>query len=234
MRYAWFVLILMLTPSLASGQSEGWLKVIQGTALYLDPAQHEWVPVADRQQVVLHTYVLTQEATQARLFKETDAVDLPPGAYFYLDDALPKTRVGVVAALTRIEAAQLPATIQAPDDASRPVGLTYGTAADTTTTSTAIPHREARAQAIRWFLDRERYEAALLSLKRMMTRFPSLYTQQAYVEQLLQLYDRLALHGFLLDESERLLTVRASEPFTRMVHDWHETAKTHLLHRERE
>lgn len=230
MRYVWLMLVLVLTPSLASGQSEGWLKIIHGTALYLDPAQHEWVPVADRQQVVLHTYVLTQEATQARLFKETDAVDLPPGAYFYLDDALPKTRVGMVAALTRIEAAQLPANIQAPDDSSQPVGLTYGAPADTTMTSAAIPHQQAREQAIRWFLDQERYDAALLCLKRMMIRFPSLYAQHAYVEELLQLYDRLSLHGFLLDESERLLKVRASEPFTRMVHDWHEVARERLLH----
>lgn len=232
MQRTWLWLVFFLTPSLAFGQSGGWLKITAGTALYLDPHQNEWLPADDRQQVSLHTYLLTQETTQARLFNETDAIDLPPAAYFYLDDALPKPRVSIVGALTRIEAAQLPTNIQAPDDAAKPIGLTYGNPANIPATTSDIPHRRAREQAITWFYDHERYGAALLSLKRMMTRFPDLYAEHVYVEQLLHLYDRLGLYGFLLDESERLLEADAPEPFTRMVHDWNETAKNQLLRQE--
>ena len=223
-------LACLLTPSLAVGQTEGWIKVEAGTARYLDPYQATWAPVSDGQQVRLHAYLLTQAAARAFLFKETNAVELPPSAYFYLEDVLPKTRVEVVAALTRIEVSQLPVNTNEPGKGEpKTIGLTYGQPVQDAQTTEAVPYEQERYQAVQWFYERGRLDAALLSLKRTMTKFPRLYTREAYVEQLFHLYSELALYGFLLDESKRLLKAGVSEQFDVMVHHWHGLAKDRLI-----
>lgn len=223
-------LAALLLPTLAFGQPTGWLQVENGTMLYLTPYENTWMPIADRQQVPLRTYVTTHSETRATLFRDTDAFLLPAAAYFYLEDATAKDRVEMVGALTRIEAEQLPATIQEPGaPAARPLGLTYGRRAGAEAADQDIPYRQERLQAVAWFYEHERFDAALLTLKRAMTKYPQLYAETALVERLLGLYDRLALYGFLLDESERLLDVDVSEPYARLVHDWHERAQNRLI-----
>ena len=132
--------------------------------------------------------------------------------------------------MTRIEAEQLPENTQEPGaPAARPLGLTYGRPTDATSAAQDIPYRQERLHAVAWFYDHDRFDAALLTLKRAMTKYPYLYAETALVERLLGLYDHLALYGFLLDESERLLDAEVSEPYTRLVHDWHERAKNRLI-----
>lgn len=223
-------LTCLLAPSLAMGQTNGWIKVEAGTALYLDPYQATWGPVSDGQQVLLHSYLLTQAEARAFLFKETKAVELPPSAYFYLEDVIPKTRVEVVAALTRIEVSQLPVNTNEPGErVPRAIGLTYGHPVKEAQTMEAVPYEKQRYQAIQWFYERGRLDAALLALKRTMTKFPQLYAEEAYVEQLFHLYSQLALYGFLMDESKRLLKAGVSEQFDVMVHHWHGVAKDRLI-----
>lgn len=222
-------LCLACTPA-ASAQEDAWIRVVAGEALYLEPYEGTWVPLTAREQVPLHTYALTKPGAEATLYWETEAVPLPTDAYFYLADALPKTQVALVAALTRIEAAQLPRTAPDGSDPNQTLGLVYGRPADAAPLPD-IPYAAERAQAVQAFYEAGRADAALLSLKRTMTKYPMLYTEEAYAERLLHLYDELALYGFLLDESKRLLGVEGPEAFGEMVRHWHGVARQRLQDR---
>jgi hypothetical protein len=79
--------------------------------------------------------------------------------------------VEIVAALTRIEAEQLPVNTHEPGQENRKtLGLIYGEAKEAATPSGTIPYEKERNQAINGF-GAWQYGAALLSLKRTMTKF---------------------------------------------------------------
>lgn len=216
----------------ASAQPKVWLKVEKGEVLYLDPYQQRWQPISGKEEIPLRTFVLTKAAAKARLFKETEDYVLPESSYFFAEDVIPKSRVEVVAALTQIEAEQLPRTTREPRE-RKPIGLTYGEPAPDTVNSQAdaIPYFAERRTAIRYFIDAKRYDAALLSQKRLLTKFPALYQDANEVERLFMLYDKLELYGFLNDETRRLMAIKRSTEFDKMLEQWHQLAKTKLLNR---
>lgn len=229
------LIILGFLSSAALSQSEVWIKVDSGTVLYLAPAGAEWIPVSKKQKIPAKTFLLSKPDAKAILFQETTVYELPPAAYFFVDDLFHKSRVDLVAALTRIEAEQLPVNTREPARENRKtLGLIYGEAPEASPVAGAIPFERERESAIRWFAVHGRYGAALLSLKRAMTKFPALYLRQAYAEQLLSLYSHLELYGFLLEESNRLLVLKSSDAFHSVVKDWNETAKRKLVKLEKQ
>jgi hypothetical protein len=230
------VLILLgFLASAAFSQSEVWIKVDSGTVLYLAPAGAEWIPVSKKQKIPAKTYLLSKPGAKAILFQETTAYELPPAAYFFVDDVFHKSRVDLVAALARIEAEQLPVNTRDPGQENRKtLGLIYGEAPEASVSAGPIPFEQERESAVSWFAAHGHYGAALLSLKRAMTKFPALYLRQAHAEQLLSLYGHLELYGFLLEESNRLLALRSSEAFHHVVKEWNDTAKRKLVKLEKQ
>ena len=223
-------LVLLLSPAVVWAQPQVWLDVQAGTVLYLDPVQSDWVPVTAKQQIPERTFLLVKPDTRLRLFKEAEVYDLPSPAYFFVEDVPRKSRVEVVAALTRIEAAQLPMPSARPGaQQARRIGVTYGKPPGATARGGPIPYKAERAAAIAWFYEQDRLDAALLSLKRMMTRYPSLYLDLAYVKQLLHCYEQLELYGFLLDETNRLMDVEVSADYEQTIGHWHNLATQKLL-----
>ena len=224
-------LLLLWSPAFGWAQSQVWLDVQAGTVFYLDPVQSDWVPVTGKQQIPEQTFLLVKPDTRLRLFKEAEVYELPSSAYFYVEDVPRKRRVEVVAALTRIEAAQLPASTAKPaSQQARRIGVTYGKPPGETQPGGAIPYEAERAAAVAWFYEHDRLDAALLSLKRMMTRYPSLYLDLSYVKQLLYFYERLELYGFLWDETKRLMGGEVSPHYEQTIGHWHNLATQKLLH----
>ncbi len=227
------VAFILLCSTFANAQIKVWIKLDSGTALYLHPYQQKWLPISAKEEVPLKTFMLTKEGAKATLFKETDVHILPETAYFFIEDVLPKSRVEIVAALTQIEAEQLPKSTRETRERKMPIGLTYGeSAVDTTSSNTAdIPYLNERQNAIQYFLHHGRYDAALLSQKRLLTKFPTLYQDAQQTERLFMLYDKLELYGFLNDETRRLLSIKRSTEFDKMVEKWNSVAKAKLLNR---
>ncbi len=224
------VLLILMTPALSWAQPQVWLDVQAGTALYLDPVQSDWVPVTGKQQIPERTFLLVKPDTRLRLFKEAEVYDVPSPGYFFVEDVAHKDRLEVVAALTRIEAAQLPAPAARPaSQQARRIGVTYGQPPGATMRGGTIPYQTERAAAIAWFYEQGRLDAALLSLKRMMARYPSLYLDLAYVKQLLYCYEKLELFGFLLDETKRLMEAGVSADYEQTIEHWHDLATQRLL-----
>lgn len=178
--------------------------------------------------------LLTQSGAKATLFKTTEAYAVPESAYFFIEDILPKSRVEVVAALTQIEAEQLPKPVRETRERKLPIGLTYGENAPDTVSANpnAIPYLSERENAIQYFLDNGRYDAALLSQKRLLTKFPVLYQDSKHAERLFVLYDKLELYGFLNDETRRLLAIKRTAEYDKMVEKWNNVAKAKLLNRQ--
>jgi hypothetical protein len=230
MRTTILILASLAITASAAAQTEVWIKVEEGSVLHLNPNRMEWIPVSSRQRLPAKSFVIMKPGAAASLFKETDVYQLPDDAYFYVEDLFQRDRVQIVAALTQIEAEQLPVNTTEPGE-KRPkvIGLTYGVSETGQLQPEAIPLETERLKAVEWFYGQKRYDASLLTLKRMMTKFPSLYMREFYVERLLTLYDHLRLYGFLLDESNRLTGIRQSESFTRIVTDWHKRAKEKLV-----
>ncbi|HEX9653476.1 MAG TPA: hypothetical protein VGA99_07180 [bacterium] len=223
-------LIAFFFPVLAFAQTNIWIKLDVGTALYLEPSQMQWIPVSEKQELPAKSYLMTRPGVRARLFRNTDEYTLPANAYFFIEDVFSKSRVEIVACLTQIEAEQLPVNNVEPGNSpQKTLGLTYGQTPNEEKVADGIPFEMERLNAINWFYENARLDAALLSLKRMMTKFPNLYLSEYHVERLLHLYNELQLYGFLLDESTRLLNVRKSEKFSQIVASWHQIARKNLL-----
>lgn len=206
-----------------------WVKLERGESLYLDPMTMLWVPISAKQALPSRTFVLTKEQTELKLYKETDVYSTPDDGYFFLEDVLPKSKNDLVGALTQIEGEQLPS--MKADSTGKPViGLTYGLPGSEKT-SVPIPYMEKRLNAIRWFYNQKRYDAALLCLKRLLSRFPNQYYSVARLEMLFDLYEKMELYGFLFDETNRLMGLQKNEEFGPVIVRWNETAKKYLLKR---
>lgn len=221
--------LLCLLPTSLFAQKTVWIKVDSGTVLNLDPQQMQWVPMSEKQQIPVNSYLLTKPDARAVLVKGTELYPLPPDAYFYVNDIFKRNRIEVVAALTQIEAEQLPENITEPNhDNNKPVGLTYGELQGETAERSDIPHEKQRMNAANWFYLREQFDAALLTLKRVLTRFPALWLRENEADKLFFLYDKFQLYGFLLNDSSRLLTMKHPENLDKVVRSWYQKAEQSL------
>jgi hypothetical protein len=225
--------VLILLSSSGMAQSKIWAKLEKGSALYLDPYKNEWIPLGDKQELPMKTFLMTKENARVSLFKETDVFIIAESAYCFIEDAIAKTKAEVVSALTQIEAAELPALQSEPKDKKKTVGLTYGATPNEADAASKIPYLKERENAVQWFYAQNQFDAALLSHKRMMVKFPALYQSATAVELLLQLYDKLELYGFLGDETRRLMAVQKSAELSQIVVKWSETAKIKLAKQRR-
>lgn len=222
------LVLLMMPPLPVRAQPDVWLRVDSGNVFVLTPGHPEWAPAAPRMQVPAAAFLLTHEDARAMLFRATESYDVPQGSYFFVDDAFPRSRLELVDALTRIEASQLPGSREADDAPQRPFGLTYGAPVPPPPAAISVPYELERRRAVAHFYTSGRFDAALLSLKRSMIRFPELYADEQLVELLLNLYARFKLYGFVLDECERLMERPHVEPVAEVVQQWREIAEREL------
>ncbi len=231
-RIQWLVIQLLTAASLCAGQSEIWVNIEKGSALFLNPETMAWEPIVGKQQLPAKTYVLTKDQTVLNVFKETDVLAAPARGYFFIADIFLRDRMQVVEELTAIEAQQLPPSSR-PDtlDEKKVIGLTYGVMAVRTSSKPSIPYLEERMNAVESFQAKKRYDAALLSLKRTMAQFPALYLDQRFANLLCRLYDDLELYGFLYEETNRLMVVQKEGEFGTMIVQWNELAKKKLTKR---
>jgi hypothetical protein len=231
-RITLLVVQLLAAVSLSLGQSDIWVNIEKGSALFLNPKTMMWEPIVGKQQLPAKTYVLTKDQAVLRVFKETDVLSAPAGGYFFLADIFLRDRMQVVEELTAIEAQQLPPSSR-PDtaDEKKVVGLTYGVMAGRASSRPSIPYLEERIKAVESFQAQKRYDAALLSLKRTMALFPALYLHSRLASLLCRLYDSLELYGFLYEETNRLMVVQKEGDFGTMIIQWNELAKNKLTKR---
>jgi len=210
-------------------QDNVWLKLEKGDALVLLPKKAQWQPLIAKNEMPRRTYLLTKEQSVVKIFVATEIYEIEENSYVFVEDAIAKTRGQLVAELTRIEAEQLPNPDQKNESPNSPeVGLTYGKPSQSSVGESKIPYRQERFNAINYFMKKNRSDAAVLTLKRMLTKYPSLYLDQTVVEQLFLLYERLELHGFLFDESNKLLSIIKNEEFSTVVMKWNKEAKKKL------
>ncbi|MBX7150050.1 hypothetical protein K1X84_00320 [bacterium] len=230
MKLLTFLLVLHIAVCTIEAQQQSlWVKLERGESLFLDPSAMQWIPISAKQALPSKTFVLTKEQTKLKLYKETDVYDTPDRGYFFLEDVVPKNRSDLVGVLTQIEGEQLP-SMKVDSVSKQAVGLTYGFPGSEKT-SVAIPYLDERLNAIRWFYNQKRYDAALLSLKRFLSRFPNQYYSSSRLEMLFDLYEKTELYGFLFDETNRLMALQKNEEFGPVIVRWNETAKKYLLKR---
>ncbi|NUM82406.1 hypothetical protein HUU42_16550 [bacterium] len=230
MRPLMMALLIYFTVSpLGAQQQSLWVKLERGESLYLDPLAMQWVPISAKQTLPSKTFVLTKERTELKLYKETDVYNTPDHGYFFLEDVVLKSKNDLVGALTQIEGEQLP-SMKVDSGGKQSVGLTYGFPG-AEKTSVNIPFFEERLNAIRWFYNQKRYDAALLSLKRLLTRFPNQYYSASRLEMLFDLYEKAELYGFIFDETNRLMALQKNDEFGPVIVRWNEVAKKYLLKR---
>lgn len=221
------IFFVFFITTLMMAQSETWLKLEKGDALYLDVVSMKWQPLGAKEKKAPRTYVLTKAGAMLKIYRETDVYDTPAEAYFYIEDLFVNNKRDLVSAITRIEAEQLPSQ---PVERSneKNFGLTYGRANESGMENQSVPYLAERMHAIQWFEAHQYSETALLSLKRLITKFPSLYFEPSNFDRLCSLYMKLNLYGFLFDETNRFMTLKRDDEFGRMVIRWNETAKKKL------
>jgi hypothetical protein len=227
-----YIVLVMSTVSFAIAQNDVWVNVEKGIALYLNPKTMGWEPIVGKQQVPTKTYAITKEGSVLRVFRETDIFPVPAQGYFFIGDIFLRDKMQVVEELTSIEAQQLPPSVKSDTTGEKQiVGLTYGLPTNQTSFDPPIPYFGERTNAIKWFYEQKRYDAALLSLKRSMTQFPKLYLNYQLADLLCKLYDKLELYGFLYEETNKLSVLRKEGDFGSMIVQWNEIAKKKLTQR---
>ncbi|HMV27419.1 MAG TPA: hypothetical protein PKA26_11110 [bacterium] len=213
----------MVACALYAQDKESWIQKTSGEALYLEPRTGQWIPISAKQTIPLRTYLITHHGSKTTLYDQAEMLVLPDGAYFFVEDAIPKDRDALVGALTQIEAEHLPNRLE-----SRPVsvGLTYG--APEHKNEEQIPYLAERINAVNRFYELGRKDASLLSLKRLLSKYPRLYRDKKNVEQLFSLYENLELYGYLYDESSRLLNLSQDAEWSVFINGWYKTARTYV------
>lgn len=227
------LLFAALCFSSHAAQEQVWLKLEKGDAVVLLPATLQWQPLSAKTEAPKRTYLLTKSRSSVKLFHATDVYIIPENCYVFVDDVITKNKSAVVAELTRIEAEQLPNSNGEKDSTrTQDVGLTYGKRTPASTDAVSVPYKNERLNMVAAFLQMNRGDGAVLTLKRMMTKYPSLYLEQSLVEQLFSLYEQQGLDGFLFDESTRLLSLYRNNDFSVKIVQWNKRAKQRLSDRE--
>jgi hypothetical protein len=224
------LILVLAAMTIVSAQQSVWLKLEKGEALVLNPVTGGWQPAMERTESPRRTFILSKENSAVKVFVATDIYTIGGNCYVFIDDVISKSRSQLVAELTRIEVEQLPNSDQRSDSLhSIGVGLTYGKQTQAAAAGGEIPFKTQRINAVNAFIDAGRNDAAVLTLKRMLARYPSLYFERPVVEQLFGLYERLELNGFLFDESTRLMALVNNEDYSRVLKEWNTTAKNRLM-----
>jgi hypothetical protein len=229
-----YLIVSFIFLSSAFAQTKLWVYVHGGDVMFYNPQTMNWEPVINKQQIPEKTYVLTGPGAYFKAFKETETVEAPANAYFFLDDIFPRNKVQVVEELTLIESQQLRSTIKGDSTKQKNVlGLTYGNPLPSKTPDpgVAIPHFKERENAVNRFYEQKRYDAAILSLKRMILQFPSLYYNIKYTDLLLKLYEKLELFGFIYSETNWLMQIQKDNDFNSSMKQWNDLAKQKLTKR---
>lgn len=224
-----WLMVVMVNTMLLPSQQNVWLKLERGEAVVLDPLKGGWQPIVERYEISRRTFVLSKEKSIVNVFVATEMYPIQANSYVFIDDAIAKSRSQLVAELTRIEVEQLPNSEQRPDSLETiSVGLTYGKIKPQHDGAGSVPFKSERLIAVNSFITSGRNDAAVLTLKRMLARYPSLYFERPIVEQLFSLYEKLELDGFLFDESSRLLGLIQNDDYSRIVKEWNSNAKRRL------
>lgn len=210
-------------------QSKIWIKIEKGSALYLNPTNSEWVPVSSKEEISRKTFVLIKPESEVKFYLETEQYKVPSSGYFFAEDILEKSESDMVEALTKIELEQLPPTDTKTDNDKKVVGLTYGKSENKNDSKSNIPFYTERFSAIKWFMENKKFNSALLSLKRTMTKYPVLYKTGSNFEILCSLYDKTGLYGFLYNETNHLIQKDKSNELQTEIIKWNEIAKNKLL-----
>ncbi len=227
-----FVIFLTAVASFAYAQTEVWVNLTKGDALFLNPKTMEWEPITGKQQLPAKTFVLTKGEAELKVFNETDVLATPDQSYFFVADIFPRDKMQIVEELTSIELQQLPSNNKTDStEQKKVVGLTYGKPLGGAASENAIPYFEERLNAVEWFYNQQRFDAALLTLKRTMTLFPVLFLRPQITGLLCSLYDKLELYGFLYEETNRLMVVQKEGELGSMVTTWNDLAKKKLTKR---
>lgn len=221
--------LIVVIVSFLPSQEKVWLKLDQGDAVVLLPATVQWQPISGKTETPKRTFLLTKPGSSVKLYHATDVYLIPENCYVFVDDVITKNKNAVVAELTRIEAEQLPNSNGKKDSIRDPdVGLTYGKTQTVPSEEVSVPYRNERMNMVAAFLRMKREDGAVLTLKRMMTKYPALYLDHTLVEQLFTLYERQGLDGFLFDESTRLLSLYRNNDFSEKIIQWNKKAKQRL------
>ncbi|MFZ4619571.1 MAG: hypothetical protein ACOYNS_03360 [Bacteroidota bacterium] len=223
------LLLVILAFCVPQSSEQVWVKLEKGDALVLLPTSGQWQPISVKTEIPKRTFLLTKGKSFVKVFHATDMVEVPENCYVFVDDVTVKSKIEVVAELTRIEAEQLPNSDRSKDTLKIPdVGLTYGKRAAAPSDKFSIPYKTERLNMAAAFLRNDRQDGAVLTLKRMMTKYPSLYLDQTIVDQLFTLYERLGLDGFLFDESAKLIALYRNNDFSEKLSRWNTLAKQRL------
>jgi len=226
---SFFITVLVLSTY---SQITVWVNLTKGDALFLNPQTMKWEPITGKQQLPAKTYVLTKGGAELKVFKETDVLIAPVQSHFFVSDVFPRDKMQIVEELTSIELQQLPSTIKSDSiEQKKVVGLTYGKPIQQAPSENSIPYFNERMNAVEWFYNQQRYDAALLTLKRTMTLFPVLFLRPQMTDLLCSLYDKLELYGFLYEETNRLMVLQKEGGIGSTITLWNDIAKKKLTKR---
>ncbi|NUQ81943.1 MAG: hypothetical protein HUU10_10065 [Bacteroidetes bacterium] len=204
-----------------------WTRLESGQAFTLNPVKSEWIPLKEREQLPAQSIILTKPGTRLYVYEGTETSEAPANAYFILGDVLPKTTPDLVRTLTHIELSQLPAAPATQEQTPPKPGITYGELKKQAE-APAIPFYLERLTAIDWFAAHGQPGGALLSLKRLVTRYPDLLERADLAERLFTLYDQLGLDGYLYDETSRLMLRQTRGDTDPLLRQWNERARQKL------
>lgn len=204
-----------------------WIRLESGQAFVLNPVKSDWIPLKEREQLPVQSIILTKPGTRLFVYQDTETSEAPSNAYFILGDVLPKTTPDLVRTLTHIELSQLPAAPSTQEQTAPKPGITYGELKKQAETP-EIPFYLERLTAIDWFVAHGQPAGALLSLKRLVTRYPDLLERADLAGRLFSLYDQLGLDGYLYDETSRLLLRQTRGDTDPVLREWNERARQKL------
>lgn len=223
------IFALLLTMSLM--KDSYWVTVSKGAALHLNPFTNNWEPISQKEQIRKHTFVLTKENSEIVVYENENTVTVSSNMYVYLNDLFIKNDTDLLSKITKIQMDQLPSSKNGTKNKKREIGLTFGEI-KASKEAADILHLQERINAINHFDKSQLKRSSLLTLKRLMTKYPSLYLDYEYTKKLFDYYEEFNLKGVLFDESLALKQLNTDDKLKIFINDSHDKVKNELIRTE--
>lgn len=205
-----------------------WVTVSKGAAVYLNPYTNSWEPIAQKQQIREHTFLLTKNNSEVVIYNQEQTVKISSNMYVYLNDLFVENKNQLMSKLNKIQMDQLPKTEIDKTGKKRSIGLTFG-ALTKPKIEIDIPYLKERINTVNYLDNENNSKAALLTLKRLMTKYPEMYFDYNYTKKLFDYYSEYNLKGMLYDESLALKQMDVDEKLKQFVISSHDKIKAELI-----
>lgn len=217
-----YLLIFLFLCGLYSTDSV-WVNCFQGKVFYRYTKSSEWKLVVNKEKIDIESEILSEKGALFVINEDLRSFDFDNEHYFFLKYLFVEKKEDLILELTKLDVSFL----RSPHEKikQKKIGKTYGYSG----TNKTYDQLGKRERSIMHFLFMGYLHAALLEEKRLLMLNPSFFEKQIHLDNLIFLYRKVNLKGFLLDDLRYLSSHLSQDDLLKTVKTKLDSLKNHSL-----